>query len=358
MTEKLNVADYANFRSDRLVTERLLLRRLEPADADAVFAYRSLPEVFRYQNWEPESADDVRSLLRNLAESEPYTPGKWFQFGITLRETGTLVGDCGVQVLESDSRQAEVGITLGPGYQGQGYATEALRAVLDLLFLRLRKHRVFGSVDPHNRASIALMRRIGMRQEAHFVRSLWFKDDWVDDLVFARLENEWRPCSNPKTEAFQIAAMSSADWPEVALIYRQGIEEGLATFETEVPSWDDWDAGHLPVCRFVARSASGIQGWAALAPTSRRRCYEGVAEASVYVARNVRRQGVGAALLKRIVTESEAAGIWTLQGITFEENRPSLQLQMACGFRVVGYRERIGQLHGQWRTTVLTERRR
>ncbi len=156
----------------------------------------------------------------------------------------------------------------------------------------------------------------------------------------------------------EIRALEAADWPRVAEIYADGIATGLATFETECPSWVEWDAAHLACCRLVARRAGKIAGWAALSPVSPRRCYAGVAEASVYVAANARRQGVGRALLQALIRESEEHGIWTLQGATLAENAASLHLQAACGFRVVGRRVRIAMLHGVWRDTILTERRR
>lgn len=156
---------------------------------------------------------------------------------------------------------------------------------------------------------------------------------------------------------FLIAPMTAADWPQVRAIYAEGIASGQATFETEPPEWEAWDAGHLPHGRLVARDGGRVVGWAALAPASRRACYAGVAEVSVYVAADCRGRGVGAALLRALVAESERYGVWTLQGATFAENRASLRLQAACGFRVVGRRERVARLNGAWRDTVLTERR-
>src|SRR4051794_33294843 len=146
--------------------------------------------------------------------------------------------------------------------------------------------------------------------------------------------------------------MTAADWPQVRAIYLEGIATGNATFETDAPSWEAWDAGHLTVGRLVARGDGRVLGWAALSPVSKRACYAGVAEASVYVGASARGRGVGRALLVRLIEESEAAGIWTLQGAAFAENAASLRLQSACGFRVVGRRERIGRLGGVWRDTV------
>jgi phosphinothricin acetyltransferase len=154
-----------------------------------------------------------------------------------------------------------------------------------------------------------------------------------------------------------IDIMTPDDWPEVSAIYEEGIATGNATFEMGVPSWEQWDSAHLPFCRFVASDAGGLLGWAALSPVSRRLCYRGVAEVSIYVSEGGRGRGVGRALLEHLVEASEAAGLWTLQGSTFPENVASLRLQASCGFRVIGRRERIAQIDGQWRDTVLTERR-
>jgi L-amino acid N-acyltransferase YncA len=155
----------------------------------------------------------------------------------------------------------------------------------------------------------------------------------------------------------EIAEMAPADWEKVRVIYVQGIASGQATFEVDAPTWDEWDAAHHPFARLVARLSGRIVGWAALSPVSRRPCYAGVAEVSVYVAADHRGQRIGRQLLLAAIAESEQRGIWTLQGATFAENDASLRLQRACGFREIGRRERIGQLHGIWRDTVLMERR-
>jgi L-amino acid N-acyltransferase YncA len=151
--------------------------------------------------------------------------------------------------------------------------------------------------------------------------------------------------------------MGPGDWPHVAAIYAAGIATGNATFETEVPGWAQWDAAHLPGHRFVADEESRIVGWAALTAYSDRCCYEGVADLSVYVDPAAQGRGVGRALLDHVVASAERAGIWTLQAGIFPENEASLALHRRCGFRVVGTRERIGQLDGVWRDVVLLERR-
>jgi phosphinothricin acetyltransferase len=156
---------------------------------------------------------------------------------------------------------------------------------------------------------------------------------------------------------YVIDPLTPADWEQVRAIYLEGIATGQATFEVEAPSWEQWDAGHLPFGRLAARIGNQLIGWAALGPVSRRPCYAGVAEVSVYVGAAHRGQGVGGALLQAIISTSEQHGIWTLQGGLFPENVASLRIQERLGFRVVGRRERIGRHHGVWRDTLLTERR-
>jgi L-amino acid N-acyltransferase YncA len=153
-----------------------------------------------------------------------------------------------------------------------------------------------------------------------------------------------------------IRKLEAKDWPAVRSIFEEGIATGQATFETEAPSWEDWDGAHLPL-RLVAEDEGEVVGWAALAPYSARECYRGVAESSVYVAERARGRGVGGALMERLVRDAEEAGFWTLEAGIFPENETSVALHSGCGFRVVGVRERIGRLNGEWRDVVLMERR-
>jgi phosphinothricin acetyltransferase len=154
-----------------------------------------------------------------------------------------------------------------------------------------------------------------------------------------------------------IDMMRPDDWGAVRRIYQEGLATGHASFETEAPSWPEWDAAHHAHSRLVAREAGQVVGWAALAPVSRRACYAGVAEVSLYVAADSRGAGVGKALLGALIELSERNGIWSLAGACFPENEASVRLQIACGFRIVGRRERIAQHKGVWRDTLLTERR-
>ena len=151
--------------------------------------------------------------------------------------------------------------------------------------------------------------------------------------------------------------MQPEDWAAVRAIYLEGIATGNSTFEQSVPDWRTWDQGHLPSCRLVARLANEVLGWTALSPVSRRQVYAGVAEFSIYVAQRSRGRGIGAALLQALIEASEREGIWTLQSGIFPENTASLELCRRFGFRVVGTRERIGNMDGRWRDVVLLERR-
>jgi L-amino acid N-acyltransferase YncA len=155
----------------------------------------------------------------------------------------------------------------------------------------------------------------------------------------------------------EIDALGPGDWSAVRAIYEAGIATGNATFETTVPDWEAWDAAHLAGHRLVARHGGRVVGWTALAPVSDRCAYAGVAEDSIYVAPDAQGHGVGRELLAAVVASAERAGIWTVQTGIFPENQPSIRLHQACGFRVVGRRERLGRLNGRWRDVLLLERR-
>jgi phosphinothricin acetyltransferase len=151
--------------------------------------------------------------------------------------------------------------------------------------------------------------------------------------------------------------MKASDWEQVRSIYLEGIRTGHGTFETDAPTWENWDQNHLQVARLVVRDGERVLGWAALSPVSRRHVYRGVAELTVYVAEDMRGRGVGRVLLEALIAESERNGIWTLQASIFPENVASVELHRRCGFREVGRRERIGMMNGVWRDTLLFERR-
>ncbi len=156
----------------------------------------------------------------------------------------------------------------------------------------------------------------------------------------------------------KIRPMEQDDWGEVIEIYFQGIQTNMATFETSCPSYELWDAAHLASCRLVAEVDYSVVGWAALLPYSPRECYAGVAELSIYIDADHRQSNVGETLLTALIVESEKCGFWSLQSAIFEENLASIRLHEKCGFRKVGYRERLGKdRFGMWRNVVIMEHR-
>jgi RimJ/RimL family protein N-acetyltransferase len=167
---------FREFRSPRL-----LLRPLRSDDAASICAYRALPEVARYQSWESYTLNDAVQMIAGQAGLVLDTPGTWFQLGIVIVASGQLVGDCGLHFRKDDPRQVELGI-----------ATEALGSVLEYVFGTLDKHRVLAVTDAENRAAASLFRRLGFRQEAHFVEYVWFKGAWSSEYLFALLNREWR----------------------------------------------------------------------------------------------------------------------------------------------------------------------
>jgi RimJ/RimL family protein N-acetyltransferase len=175
-----------------LAAERVVVRRFTPADLPAFAAYRSDPEIARYQSWEsPFPVERAERMLAELAATHPDTPGEWYQFAVALRGSGELIGDCAAHTLAADPRQAEIGFTFAPASQGRGYATEAVRRLLEYLFRELGKHRVSANCDDRNVRSAALLRRVGMRREGLLVESTWAKGEWTNDELYAVLRREW-----------------------------------------------------------------------------------------------------------------------------------------------------------------------
>lgn len=174
-----------------LETSRLILRRFRTDDRAAFLAYRNDPEVARYQSWESCSVEEAAEFIETQRLQQPGVPGQWFQFAIELRESAALIGDCAFKLNEDDARQAEIGFTLSRQFQKRGYAAEAVARVLDYAFAELELHRVIAVTDSENHASVALLERLGMRREAHYVKNIWFKGKWGDEFLYAILGNEW-----------------------------------------------------------------------------------------------------------------------------------------------------------------------
>jgi len=176
-----------------LISDRLRLRRFTRADLTTFVAYRSDPDVARYQSWDaPYPWADGERMISELLGQHPDTAGQWFQFAMVLRGTGELIGDCASGTDATDPRQAEIGFTLHPEFRGHGYATEGARELLGYLFGIRSKHRVTARCDPRNTASVGVLERLGMRREGCLRESTWAKGEWTDDLLYAMLEREWR----------------------------------------------------------------------------------------------------------------------------------------------------------------------
>lgn len=172
-----------------LTTARLVLRPLRSSDAEALAAYRSDPDVARYQSWiTPYTVTDALALIEDLGSADPSEPG-WFQYGIELRETGSLIGDLGVNLAEN-RLQAEIGFTLAAVQQGKGYGTEAVGRMLDHLFDDRGLHKVSAECDARNPASAALLERVGFRPEGRLRQHTFVKGEWTDDLLFGLLASD------------------------------------------------------------------------------------------------------------------------------------------------------------------------
>ncbi|WP_417291471.1 GNAT family N-acetyltransferase [Corallibacter sp.] len=172
-------------------TKRTILRPMKQEDAEAVFNYRSDSKTNQFQGWIPKSAEDVNEFI-NKNPDEFNVPETWFQLVIIETISDKIIGDIGIHFSDERNLQCEIGCTLNKEYHKQGFASETLQAVIDYLFTRLEKHRIFASLDPKNESSVNLMKRLGFRKEAHFKQSLWLRGNWVDDLVYAMLQSEWK----------------------------------------------------------------------------------------------------------------------------------------------------------------------
>ena len=168
-----------------------MMRQLRIEDADSVFAYRSNAVVNQYQGWIPTTINDVRDFITNKVSPEINLPGTWVQFVIIIKDNNQLIGDIGIHFLDSDAFQVELGCTLNKDHHGKGYATEALKEIINYLIDEWNKHRIIASIDPRNLPSVSLFERLGFRKEAHFRESYFMNGEWQDDLVYAILKDEW-----------------------------------------------------------------------------------------------------------------------------------------------------------------------
>lgn len=174
-----------------LKSQRLCLRSFQTGDLEAFAGYRSDPDVARYQSWSsPYSLEQARVFLEEMQAAQPGSPGTWYQLAVERWAEPGIIGDCAFQVLADDARQAQIGVTFSRAYQKHGYASEALRRLLDYLFDELRLHRVSAVCDVENLASARLLERVGMRREAHLVENIWFKGSWGSEYLYAVLERE------------------------------------------------------------------------------------------------------------------------------------------------------------------------
>lgn len=177
-----------------LESDRLLLRRFRKADLPPFLAYLNDPEVARYQTWESYTEDAAAKVIEEQANVEPGEPGKWFTFAVELKAEALLIGHVALKML--DQQQAEIGFTFARAYQGKGLAFAATCLVLDYLFSELGLHRVIAIADCENERSVALLKRLGMRQEGHHIQNIWFKGRWGDEYLYAILKDEWLGKSN------------------------------------------------------------------------------------------------------------------------------------------------------------------
>lgn len=281
-----------------------------------------------------------------------YSVEKLLAQGVTffvLRDDGVPAGCGGIQLFGTEYGELKR-MYVRPQFRSRGFgkllidhlAEYARARGIDLLRLE---------TGIHQRSAIGLYERVGFQRIPPF-------GNYFDDPNSLCYEKRIAAGSNGcGASRFVIESMQPSDWDDVRRIYLEGLATGQASFETEAPGWEQWNEARLPHSRFVARADGRVIAWAALSPISKRPCYAGVAEASVYVSADARGRGVGKALLEKLIEESERNGIWTLYGATFPENTASIRMQLGCGFRIVGRRERIARHHGVWRDTIVTERR-
>jgi RimJ/RimL family protein N-acetyltransferase len=182
---------YKKLKKGKIETESLVLKNIGSSRYEELYNYRSLPEVARYQLWEPYSIDTAKTFVKKYDSDKTAIPGEWTMFGLFLKKSDILIGDTAFKAEKDEPRNFEYGIVISPQYQHKGYATEALKALFDFIFTKLDAHRITGLTDAENSASYKLMERLGMRREAHFIRNVWFKGGWGSEYIYAILKEEW-----------------------------------------------------------------------------------------------------------------------------------------------------------------------
>ena len=174
-----------------LESPRIVLRPFRDADLPSFLAYRNDPEIAKYQSWESLNEQEAHAFVQEQKSLQPGVPGAWFQLAIELKETGRLVGDCGLKIHQQDTQQAEIGFTLSRDYQSKGLASETVSCLLDYAFIQLGLHRIIAVTDCQNAPCVALLERLGLRREGHFLQNVWFKGMWGDEYLYAILKDEW-----------------------------------------------------------------------------------------------------------------------------------------------------------------------
>jgi len=174
-------------------TDRLILRSFTEEDLSGFSEYRSDPEIARYQSWNtPYRLEQANFLFSEISKTEPGNPGEWFQIAIERKDDPGIIGDCGFEIKKYDRQQAEIGFSFALPFQKQGFATEAVRGLLDYLFSSFNLHRVIAICDVENHPSVRLLERLGMRREGHYIENYWFKGKWGSEYLYAILKREWQ----------------------------------------------------------------------------------------------------------------------------------------------------------------------
>jgi len=174
-----------------LKSQRLRLQSIRKEHAKEVFDYRSDASINKHQGWIPKNLAEVYDFIDNKVSKNIDKTATWYQLVIINKEDNKVIGDIGIHFLDEDKKQVEFGCTLAKPEHGKGFANEALSEIIRFLFKDLNKHRIVASVDPANLKSIAMLERLNFRKEAHFVKSIWIDGEWVDDVIYAILREEW-----------------------------------------------------------------------------------------------------------------------------------------------------------------------